>query len=1063
MRQDKSRKNAAGIVRQSERWREPARIAGGLIPSLFLAHAGAQTVVGPGNFATTVNVNAGTTTVVGNTTVAPTTGYAARVTAGTLVLEPGSAAPGPIALNATAFNSFSIYATGGSVDLRNGATSFSTSGLASAALWVQGTGTSAASAGGLSVRTTGGVGGVSGLPVGSYGAVASHNSRISLTNASILTEGVGAPGAYAFGSKMTLNGVTIETRAAAYSDGTGNYGSYGAVANTLNGVRGTLSITGGSVRTGGNIAYGIFALGSDATADGTNINTTGSSAHAVFARTGSTISGSNLTVKADGTAAYGVYANEGSTITIKDSRVETTGPTGYGVLSYGANSRVTATNVDVLTAFGPGVTTWGVNPTDNVQATLVGGTVQTQGSSAYGLYVRGALASITANGTSVTTSGQGAAVARVIDGTLTTTNATLQANGSEAAGLALSSDTGQTARASLSGGTLRSAQSDAIALKAGAAQVSLTGTEVTGAPYWLHVSGGATVAAESVASPDQVDTFSTASAGLSGVGVTLVAGGVGAPAAGPVSAAVITASGARLNGAALTEPGATSNLSLVNGSLWNMTGNSNVTGLTNSASQIQFAAPVAGAFKTLTAVNYTGASGVIGLNTYLGGDGSPSDRLMLNGGAATGLSSLRITNAGGSGALTQANGIQVVDAVNGGSTAPGAFVLSNRVVSGPYEYLLYRSSVDASNAQAWYLRSEQPPIPPVPPMPPVPTPTPPVPVPDIAPPLPKRPLFRPEVAAYLSNQRQAGGMFLHSLHDRLGEPQWIETQSFDNAEDKRRSGWLRVVGKNGKSNSGDGNFGVDTDSTLIQGGGDIAQWSLTKGEDATSADRLHLGLMLGYGKANSEATAAGNLAHAKGEVEGWSVGAYGTWYQNDANRLGWYADVWGTYGWFNNTVQGDTLPKVKYDAKAFTLSGETGYAMKVGSTDWVVEPQAQLVYVKYSEDDIDERNGTRIYGGEGSGWISRIGLRTYRTWVREDGRKLQPYVTLNWWHDKLDNAAAFNQVVLGDMYPANRYEVKLGLNVDLGRGWSGWGNLGYQWGSQTYRNTTLRLGAKYVW
>jgi autotransporter family porin len=353
----------------------------------------------------------------------------------------------------------------------------------------------------------------------------------------------------------------------------------------------------------------------------------------------------------------------------------------------------------------------------------------------------------------------------------------------------------------------------------------------------------------------------------------------------------------------------------------------------------------------------------------------------------------------------------------------------------------------------------------VPPMPPVPTPTPPVPVPvpDIAPPLPKRPLFRPEVGAYLSNQRQAGGMFLQSLHDRLGEPQWIETQSFAHAEDKRRSGWLRVVGKNGKSNSGDGNFGVDTDSTLIQGGGDIAQWSLTKGEDATSADRLHLGLMLGYGKANSEATAAGNLAHAKGEVEGWSVGAYGTWYQNDANRLGWYADVWGTYGWFNNTVQGDTLPKVKYDAKAFTLSGETGYAIEVGSTDWVVEPQAQLVYVKYSEDDIDERNGTRIYGGEGSGWISRIGLRTYRTWVREDGRKLQPYVTLNWWHDKLDNAAAFNQVVLGDMYPANRYEVKLGLNVDLGRGWSGWGNLGYQWGSQTYRNTTLRLGAKYVW
>jgi autotransporter family porin len=129
----------------------------------------------------------------------------------------------------------------------------------------------------------------------------------------------------------------------------------------------------------------------------------------------------------------------------------------------------------------------------------------------------------------------------------------------------------------------------------------------------------------------------------------------------------------------------------------------------------------------------------------------------------------------------------------------------------------------------------------------------------------------------------------------------------------------------------------------------------------------------------------------------------------------------------------------------------------------MVEPQAQLVYVKYSEDDITEPNGTRINGGKGSGWISRLGLRTHRTWVREDGRKLQPYLTLNWWHDSLKNAAAFNQVVLGNMYPTNRYEIKLGLNADLGNGWSGWGNVAYQWGNQDYRNAAVRFGAKYTW
>lgn len=301
-------------------------------------------------------------------------------------------------------------------------------------------------------------------------------------------------------------------------------------------------------------------------------------------------------------------------------------------------------------------------------------------------------------------------------------------------------------------------------------------------------------------------------------------------------------------------------------------------------------------------------------------------------------------------------------------------------------------------------------------------------------------------------------MFLHSLHDRLGEPQWIEGQTFESQDDKRRSGWLRVVNKQTDSNSSDGIFGVDTDATLIQGGGDVARWSV--GGDAA---RLHLGAMLGYGQAKTDATAQYNARQAQGKVDGWSIGAYGTWYQNDANKLGAYLDIWGTYGWFNNRVQGSGLPEVKYNANALTLSGEIGYAMKVGDSEWVAEPQAQLVYIKYQEDDITEPNGTQINGDEGSGWVSRLGVRVHRTWVRDDGRKLQPYATLNWWHDSLDNSLRFNTVLLQNMYPNDRYEIKLGLNADLNKGWTGWGNVGYQWGAQSYRATSIRLGAKYTW
>ncbi|MDM0032318.1 autotransporter outer membrane beta-barrel domain-containing protein [Variovorax sp. J22P271] len=275
---------------------------------------------------------------------------------------------------------------------------------------------------------------------------------------------------------------------------------------------------------------------------------------------------------------------------------------------------------------------------------------------------------------------------------------------------------------------------------------------------------------------------------------------------------------------------------------------------------------------------------------------------------------------------------------------------------------------------------------------------------------------------------------------------------------------MRVVGKDVDSTSRDGNFDVGSRDWLIHGGGDIASWTVFKDEDKSPPDRLHVGGMLGYGWSNSDATAAGNPATARGKTEGWNLGAYGTWYQNDEKKLDWYADLWATYGWFKNSVQGSLLPEVKYDSRVLTLSGETSHATRVREdSDWIVEPQAQLIYLKYRDDDIVEPNGTRIDGGNGSGWISRLGLRTHRTWVSDDGKRTQPYLTVNWWHDNVDNSLAFNQVALRNLYPDNRYEVKVGVNAERGKGWTYWGNLGYRWGSQGYSAVTFRLGGKRTW
>jgi outer membrane autotransporter protein len=510
-----------------------------------------------------------------------------------------------------------------------------------------------------------------------------------------------------------------------------------------------------------------------------------------------------------------------------------------------------------------------------------------------------------------------------------------------------------------------------------------------------------------------------------------------------------------------------------------MTGTSNLSTLINQRSAIVFGAPTGmpglpTSYKTLTAGTYAGQAAEITLHTYLGGDGSPSDRLVIDGGSATGQTGLRILRAGGDGAVTLGNGIAVVDTLNGARTDVGAFRLSQRVVEGPYEYQLARGSRDATQPQAWYLRSQrlstdpvpQPPSPEPPPVPPVP-PVPPEPVPHVPPAPPPAepeaqlpnvvPLFRPEVGAYLANQRHATGMFVHSLHDRLGEPGWPGTDASAAAE-AAPSVWLRAAGRDGRVRTGDGTFDVDTDASLVQIGADLTRWQRDE-----SAGSLHIGGMLGYGHARSGAMAAGNVARARGETDGWSMGGYATWYQNARDARGWYVDGWALYGGFRNTVSGDSLPDVRYDSRTVAVSAEAGYAIRWGQGEaWAVEPQVQVVHLDYQEDSATEVNGTRVDGSDGTGWISRFGLRTHRTWS-DRGTHIQPYFTLNWWHDHLPDGVAFNDVSLGALYPGDRYEAKLGINGQLGADWSAWGNLGYQWGRQGFSETTLRAGVRYRW
>jgi type V secretory pathway adhesin AidA len=84
----------------------------------------------------------------------------------------------------------------------------------------------------------------------------------------------------------------------------------------------------------------------------------------------------------------------------------------------------------------------------------------------------------------------------------------------------------------------------------------------------------------------------------------------------------------------------------------------------------------------------------------LGDSNSSTDKLVIDGGQATGSTHLVVINRGGLGAQTTGNGIPVVEAVNGATTDTGAFDMKSHVKAGAYSYSLYRNK-----DQSWYLTS----------------------------------------------------------------------------------------------------------------------------------------------------------------------------------------------------------------------------------------------------------------------------------------------------------------------------------------------------------------------
>ncbi|MBJ6135560.1 hypothetical protein JAU75_22205, partial [Ochrobactrum sp. Q0168] len=467
------------------------------------------------------------------------------------------------------------------------------------------------------------------------------------------------------------------------------------------GIANGIIVTGGGGVTATNLAgtgLGVITAmngGSIDLGNGTRVEAQGSgSASGIIGATGlytrylgtgglvSTITANNLTVSASSDKPYGVYAHTDSKITLTGTTTVSTfsnGSQGFGIVT-NASGQITAENVNLtmggiagtfgnyqtgISAYAGGSTVITGNTVVNmtgvesevafargpssVSLNNISGTA-TSVSDMAAAFSADAGGSVTATGqTQLTidgaTTGFGAVI--VNDGIirLLGTNNLVVTGAVDASGLAIF-DGGAI---EMNNGTLAVTAPDAKAIQSEAvdaatvSRFAVSNSTLTSSGDGISVVGGVAT----------VDFANVTLNNASGLAITVESNGT---AAGSLD---LKANASTLTGTATTDAASSSDVSLLAGSLWTMTGNSNLTNLVNGASTINYTAPTGdpallSSYKTLTVTNYVGQGGAIGLNTYLGGDGSPSDRLIVDGGTVTGNSTLIVKNTTGPGVLTTA-------------------------------------------------------------------------------------------------------------------------------------------------------------------------------------------------------------------------------------------------------------------------------------------------------------------------------------------------------------------------------------------------------------------------
>jgi len=881
-------------------------------------------------------------------------------------------------------------------------------------------------------------------------------------------------------SSVTNNGTIDITSVTTSSDGVGliAIGSNNLLINN-----GTITAVANPALVGGIAAFGASNVITNSA--GATITTNGNDSNGMKIEGTGNTSTNNGTITTNGqgtgpggTTPIGMDAIGSGNTVINNGAINTLGTWGIGIFGNGDTNTLTNTGT-ITTAADNGIGIWTLS---NASAVNNSGTMTTAGVGANGVWIDGNTNTLTNTGTITTMAAATDGVRITGDGNSVVNGGRIDASGAGSAGIAVLSTTGQnTSIVNQVGGIISAASGFAIVGGDGNETVDNAGTLNglgTGTPAMTVFLGGGTdaltlrstaVVQAGMDGGTGTDTLTfdrltyTGASGLlnweafalsNGSSLTLDSDLVMGDS-GTLTGAVTIDSTSSVNAFADRTVRAFDPASLVT--------------LTN-AGTINLSNGVAGSRLTIDG-NYVGQGGRLALDTVLGGDGSPSDVLVISRGAASGTTVLQVANAGGAGALTTGNGILVVDAINSATTAVDAFNLGGATVAaGPYNYTLFRGSRDATNPQAWYLRSRldcalvpnDPACQPPPGNPPGNTP-------------PEGPPdYRQEVSVYTAIPSMAllyGRTMLDTLHERVGEEEQLRGRADLGGKSMTNGAWGRVIGltgaRDGASSGVLGSEGPKFEYSMValQLGMDIYR------KEHSDGSRDHAGLYGAYGQIY------GDVWHYRGgragqdKLKAFSVGGYWTHFGAE----GWYLDAVLQGTWYDATGRSNR-GGLRLDTNGFGLAAslEGGYPFKF-EQGWVVEPQVQLVYQHLWLDKSGDA-AARVTFKDAESLAGRIGVRLAKTWqndLSEDGvstpRKTTLWLRTNLWHEfkgrsRTEFSSADGPVGFTSSLGGTSVEITAGMTAQFSRTGSLFWSVGYEIGldgkSHAYNG---KAGLRFNW